>query len=164
LTSLAPAKPAALVQAGHPATPNATDSTDYYNGSAPAIDVVSGDGQIGELNAFLPEPLIVQVTDSNGAPLVNAPVVFSGSNGKFALTNDSNASLNSTLTMRTDSNGQAAVYYQTPDSASVISIMATARAGNDYVSTPFTATANPASVRYAVIDLRERRKGSGIKS
>ena len=46
-----------------------------------ALQIVSGDGQQGELGATLAQPLVVEVRDQYGAPLPNASVVFTVSVG-----------------------------------------------------------------------------------
>ena len=39
---------------------------DYYDGELPYLQPISGDGQSGPLGAFLPQPLVVQITDWYG--------------------------------------------------------------------------------------------------
>jgi hypothetical protein len=51
-----------------------TNPYDWYDGEAPIITVVAGDGQSGPDGWALGAPLVVRVTRPNGAPLVGAPL------------------------------------------------------------------------------------------
>jgi PKD repeat protein len=46
------------------------------DGGSPAIQVINGDGQTGEVGELLREPVVVKVTDASGQPLANAAVSF----------------------------------------------------------------------------------------
>ena len=91
-----------------------SDPTDYYNGSLPALSIIGGDNQTADPEVFLPDPLVVRVVNQQGQPLSNAPVTFTNGDGSFAVTNDGNAPLEYSLTVRTDLSGLATVYYYTP--------------------------------------------------
>jgi alpha-tubulin suppressor-like RCC1 family protein len=96
-----------------------SDPTDYYNWVEPTIVKTSGDRQCGAANTFLPQPLQVHVVNSLGAVLVNAPVTFSVQWGGGVLATATNSSqLSTTLSLRTDTNGNASLYYQLGASAS----------------------------------------------
>lgn len=94
---------------------NGTVPTDFYNGRVPTVAKFSGDGQTTPANNFLPEPLKVLVSGSGNLPLINAPVVFTVSQGggTFSLTG-TGSPLGNTLSVRTDSNGHAAVFFKQP--------------------------------------------------
>ncbi len=88
------------------------DPNDWYAGYAPEITKIAGDmsGRPGE---FIPEPLIMRVTDAARGALVNAPVVFSlpaGSPAQLAILDDGKHPLVSTLTLRTNQDGLAWVF------------------------------------------------------
>jgi hypothetical protein len=51
-----------------------TNPYDWYDGEAPIVTVIAGDGQSGPDGWALGAPLVVRVTRPNGAPLVGAPV------------------------------------------------------------------------------------------
>ena len=70
--------------------PSETSFTDYYNGVLPSLTIVGGNYQSGATNRLLPLPLIVEVTDTNGVPLTNAPVAFTVSQGTLSLRTDTN--------------------------------------------------------------------------
>jgi hypothetical protein len=53
-----------------------TDPNDWYNGRAPQIAAIAGDGQSGPPGYYLGEPLAVRVLDDEGLPLAHAPVDF----------------------------------------------------------------------------------------
>ena len=75
-------------------------------------------------------PLIVQVTDTNGVPLTNAPVAFTVSQG--------------TLSLRTDTNGQAATWLVLlPGSNGAMTVCATAQSGTNVTEVSFTELVGP---------------------
>jgi hypothetical protein len=53
-----------------------TDPTDYFNGTTPLIEIVSGNNQFGEAGTIAPHPLKVRVKSANGLLAPNAPVTF----------------------------------------------------------------------------------------
>jgi PKD repeat protein len=67
---------------------------------SPAIRVIGGDGQSGEVGELLPEPVVVKVTDASGQPLANATV-------SFALTSTGEGGEISPPTDTTDEAGKA---------------------------------------------------------
>ena len=90
------------------------DPQDYYNGATPAITTVDGGALAGPPGHFLARPWTVQVRDSAGKPLANAPVTFdlpAGAGGGFAETPDA-TEVRSSLTVRTDALGLAWVYWK----------------------------------------------------
>ena len=68
-------------------------------GPPASIAVYSGDRQSGVLNTAFANPLVVQVTDSNGNPVLNVTVTFSGSGLSFSDNGVAN----------TDSSGRASI-------------------------------------------------------
>lgn len=93
---------------------NGTDPTDYYNGQPTVLTLVSGADQTGLPGNFLPQPIIVSVAKADGTHWTNAPVNFSADKGLggFATVADGSQAPVSTLTVRTDSNGVAQVFFQ----------------------------------------------------
>jgi len=94
---------------------NGWNPIDFYNGSPPTLTIVSGSGQTGSPGGFVPAPLVVSVTDSNGNPLYDAPVTFavaSGTGGSLQASSTSAAV--STITVLADSSGLASVYFELP--------------------------------------------------
>ena len=120
---------------------NGTNPTDYYNGLMPLISKVSGDGQNGAANCFLAQNLVVLVSDTNGTPLVNAPVTFAVTSGSGHVAAVSSTATNlTTVTVRTGSNGQASgCYIENSEFGMDAQIQATAGT-NECV---FTATDSP---------------------
>jgi len=95
---------------------------------------VSGNNQIGLSGERLGQPLVVRVT-SNGAALGNAPVTYSVTAG--GLGEDAAATnLVNTLSVSTDSNGQASVCYTLPEADGTYTVAV--QAGS--ASTSFTVT------------------------
>jgi hypothetical protein len=91
-----------------------TAPDDYYNGTTPTITTLEGGSQSGPPGYFLPYPWTVQVRNSAGAILVNAPVIFDlgASAGYFSRTGDGTSPLEKRITVRTDYQGLAWVYWK----------------------------------------------------
>lgn len=91
-----------------------TSPIDYYNGVEPIVTTLEGGGQSGPPGYFLPIPWTVQVRDSSGRALSNAPVTFDMGNsaGYFSLTPDGASPLAKVLIVRTNSRGLAWVYWK----------------------------------------------------
>jgi len=137
------------------------DPTNYYSqgGSllTPVLAITGGNNQTSPGWIFLPQPLIVQVTNSNGGtPLVNAPVMFTVSTGGGQLATDQLGATATVLQVKTDLNGQALVYYQQPNSPNVTSTITATTAGQSVSFTEVasgataTPTVTPAAGHYAV--------------
>jgi len=65
----------------------ACDNHDFTNGvvlSAATIEIVSGSGQTGAVNAQLANPLVVRVRDQSGNVVVNALVSWTTSDGSLS--------------------------------------------------------------------------------
>ncbi len=89
---------------------------DYYNGVAPILKIVSGDGQVSSANGtFLPLALAVQVSSTNGTLLANAPLTFTVTQGSGQLAVSTNgSSLTTSLNVQTSSNGVAQLFFMSP--------------------------------------------------
>jgi alpha-tubulin suppressor-like RCC1 family protein len=123
-----------------------TDPYDFFNGATPLIQIVGGDNQQSDPETFAPEPLSIRVFNANGQPLTNAPVTFSvrRSWGELARANGG-ALQGYNLTLRTDANGSASVYYMFPPVAEDTSVVtATTGVSSNSVTVSFTeTTTNP---------------------
>jgi alpha-tubulin suppressor-like RCC1 family protein len=97
---------------------NGTDPTDYYNGNLPNLGIISGNNQGGNYDSFLPFPVIIGVTDANSVALTNAPVTFTVTNGTALLALATSDVPTNTLSLRTDTNGQASAWVYFPPSSS----------------------------------------------
>jgi chitodextrinase len=89
---------------------------DFYNGGAPVISVLTGGMGAPGIDGLLQ----VRVTTPAGAELANAPVTFAITAGaaKLAVTAAPSTETLATLTVRTQPDGTAGVYYRTPAAAS----------------------------------------------
>jgi regulation of enolase protein 1 (concanavalin A-like superfamily) len=94
-----------------------TNWNDFWNGQPPTLTVTYGDQQVGAPNTFLPEPLMVQVANSNHAPYVGGSVTYTVTSGGGTLQLTSNGTSATTQTRATDSNGETKVYFKTPATA-----------------------------------------------
>ena len=83
-----------------------------YMGTIPVQKVlkVSGEGQTAAISTTLPQPLVIQVVNNNGAPVPNQAVTFSvvKSDGMLTSSNQQGQTINAV----TDQNGQASVQFQ----------------------------------------------------
>jgi hypothetical protein len=101
------------------------------------LKIVSGDGQTAEIGSPLPQPLVVQLTDDNGAPLAGIEVDWSSLSPGGAL---------SSLIARTDAQGLAQVTAQLGSTAGMQSFTAAVTgAQNSPVTFTEVATAAPAA-------------------
>jgi hypothetical protein len=121
------------------------DPTNYYsqNGGiiTPIITIVNGNNQTGTPGSFLPQALVVKLTNGLGIPLANAPLSFTISSGGGGIATTTSGTTSSALALRTDGSGQAAVYFQIPSGATGASqISVTAGTGS-----PATFTEGPLS-------------------
>jgi alpha-tubulin suppressor-like RCC1 family protein len=110
---------------------------DFYQGRLPNLSIQSGNLQAGSPGSDLQEPLIVQVADNSGNPLVNAPITFDAGSGGVLLSSSSNGATWGRILVATDGNGLAAVqaYLGTNDPST---ITASATSGTNSVSVVFS--------------------------
>ena len=100
-----------------------------------SVVIVSGDGQTAEVGTRLPDPLVVRVLDTLGAPAARVVVVFSSDRAGAA---DSSS---------TDNQGVASVYWTLGARAEVLQIVASvvlsASSPSGRATTSFSARATP---------------------
>jgi hypothetical protein len=118
-----------------------SDWADYYNGVLPVLTIVSGDNQGGATNAFLPLALTVSVKGTNGVVLTNAPITFSVTFGGVLVAASTNGTPVNSLSLRTGTNGQVAVYALLPPAWQTVNyITATAVSGTNNTQVTFIET------------------------
>ena len=115
-----------------------TNPNDYYNGTAFNLDIFSGDGQQASTSSWLPQPLVVRITNTAGTPLSNAPVTFSVTQAGGAVSTTSGGTTYSSLSCRTDATGKAQVYYQTPVTQRLAYVTAQSGTGQSIKQVSFT--------------------------
>jgi alpha-tubulin suppressor-like RCC1 family protein len=121
---------------------NGFDPTDYYNGNLPILTVLTGNNQIGLPNQFLPVPLTVLVANTNGALLTNAPVTLTVAQGGGSFASIPNETTSSSIQLRTDTNGQVAVWFESsPVFSSTNYAIVLAQSGTNITQTNFTEIA-----------------------
>jgi len=116
---------------------NGIDPTDYYDGALPTLETISGNDQSGNYNAFLPLPLTINVTNNSPVALTNAPVVFTVTNGTALLAATTNDTPVTSLTLRSDTNGNVSVWVYFPPAGSNppdSTILASAFSGSNSVA------------------------------
>jgi hypothetical protein len=79
---------------------------------APRIEVISGNGQEGQVDSLLGEPIAVRVTQGDGTPFVNKLVTFdvTRSNGRLSADGLGDGAL--MLQVRTDAAGEARAFWR----------------------------------------------------
>ena len=117
---------------------NGFDPTDYYNGSLPTLIVLTGNNQIGLPNRFLPVPLTVLVSDTDGLPLTNAPVTFTVAAGGGVIAITKAGSTSNSLPVRTGNDGEASVWLQLPATNGTNLATVLAQSGTNVTQTNFT--------------------------
>lgn len=91
-----------------------SDPTDYYNGTAPVVTIVSGNNQSAGINTVLPAPLVIKVTKADTTPLTNAPVTFAPVSGGLLSATANGSFTAAGAELYTDNSGEARVWYKTP--------------------------------------------------
>ena len=86
-----------------------TDPNDYYEGRSPVIVMLTPPGELGPNDS-----LSLKVTDTTGAPMVNAPVEMTARDGQRLVFDGAYPSAKS-VTVRTNAQGIVTVYVETPD-------------------------------------------------
>ena len=114
---------------------------EFYNGQAPTRTITSGNNQTGSHGTFLFSPLAVRATDGSGAPLANAPVTFTSTQGGGTLQATSDGINASALTLKTNALGYAIVYFQLPNTTNTQCLVTCAPGSGSY-STSGTFTEN----------------------
>jgi hypothetical protein len=123
---------------------------DFYNGQPPTLSVVSGDGQTGPPGGYLPLPLVVSVTGSNGAGIEGAPLTFQVTSGGGYIQPPGSATAGPSCTQFADSNGQAQVYFLlsgTPSTTGTITV--TTGAGATAQQVQFSASSDDGTGTFA---------------
>jgi hypothetical protein len=139
-----------------------TSSTGGGGGGTPSsqVQIFSGDGQLLQAgtgqggNGSVADPLVVQVTDTNGKPLPNIPVTFSVSAGPGATPNTAQfiGAIENSSAIPTDSNGLAGVIF----------ISEGLPQGSGYQTTIVTASTSLGSVNFTIVEFVSDFGGSGI--
>jgi len=114
---------------------------DYYEGELPTLAILDGNNQTGNPGGFLFDPLVVQVSGTDGHPLINAPVTFSVTGGGQVTYSDYSGAATS-LVVRTNSNGQAVMQYSLPNVSSTTSQITVTAGLTNIATSTFTETTN----------------------
>jgi glucodextranase-like protein/carboxypeptidase family protein/uncharacterized protein DUF6973 len=122
--------------------------------AARRIEIVSGNGQQAVIGTQLPQPLVVVVRESNGAPVSNQPVVFEvrGGNG----TVDGGVRQ---LMMRSDGSGRAAAHLTLGTRAGVGSQAVEASVAGFGEPAVFVASALSGAPAHIVVDAGDQQWG-----
>ena len=99
-------------------------------GPASEIKIIAGDNQMAEVGTELPEPIVIEVTDSKGNPIENQSVIFSAEDGAGTFSNDSRIQK-----ILTDEDGQAQVTFTLSKKAGEKTIQISLDGNNSYKKT-----------------------------
>lgn len=91
-----------------------SDPFDYYSRPSltiiPILTILNGNNQSTPIDQYAPQPLTLLVTDSSSTPLNNAPVTFTAGLNAFISSEADSSTLTNSLTIRTNTQGQALAY------------------------------------------------------
>ena len=82
---------------------------DFYNGQLPHLAILNGNNQASHAGLEFPQPLVFQVTDTNGAALNNAPASVEVIEGDMELRIVSGGDNYKGLRLTTDANGKVSL-------------------------------------------------------
>ena len=82
---------------------------DFYNGQLPNLTILNGNNQIPHAGLEFEQPLVFQVTDTNGVALSNAPVSVEVIAGDMELRTVSGGDNYKGLRLTTDTNGEVSL-------------------------------------------------------
>jgi hypothetical protein len=123
---------------------------DFYNGTLPSLSIVSGASQTGSAGQLLSAPLVVSVTDASNNPILNAPVTFAVGSSGGSLVASSVGTAASSLTIQTDGNGLAQVFYQLPSGNNATStVTCSTSSGTNSESVSFSESSDDGTGAYA---------------
>ncbi|HTB79777.1 MAG TPA: fibronectin type III domain-containing protein [Opitutaceae bacterium] len=132
-----------------------TTLADYYGGNAPVVAIISGDAQSGPADAFLPQPVVIKVTDAAGVPLANAPIVADIVGGTGVLSADQGGSNPvSTLVLQTDDQGLAHLYLKTSAGSASTTDVVRVQTNPAYGSPQYLTANPPQPLTYVTVPLQ----------
>ncbi len=120
---------------------NGTDPLNFFNGVLPELSIVSGNNQTGDIGTILAQPLVISLTNPGVGPFVNAPVLFSVTQGEAQLAASENDTPSASLNLHTDAGGQSSVVVLLPAQVSDSQITVSVTSGAYTTSVTFTVTA-----------------------
>jgi alpha-tubulin suppressor-like RCC1 family protein len=125
-----------------------SDPQQYYNGTLPVLQKLSGDSQAAESGKVADSPLVVKVMTSGSVALPNAPVTFSisGSNGEISTSGTGPFVTTQSVVTATSgtSAGTAAIYLKLSGTVGAINqVQAQVISGTSGTSVMFSATTRP---------------------
>ncbi len=141
-----------------------SDPSDFFNGDPPQVALISGDHQSALAGEFLASPLVVEVRNSAGTPLPNAPVSFFVSHGAGLLFSTPAGTGTARMEVRTDTSGRAEMLFRLPfsgDLTSKIRAGALSRIGG-YALVEFTARTENSAEKWPSAGLKSWLKADTI--
>ena len=142
-----------------------SDPNDYYNGDMPTITFPEGNHQFGFTDTTYETGLKLFVADSEGTPLINAPVTLQvRKNGTLVRGAEASSPRYNALTLRTDAQGfigdapDSFVYYTSGSQSGVETVDVVA---GDSSERTFTFTVIESGTTSQPIDFRKRYHSDG---
>lgn len=105
---------------------NPTDPTNFYQGVSPVIATNDGFDSIVGTGQVALDPISITVTDANGMPMANAPVVFQVSSGSGAQISADGTNWGQSIVVYTNASGVAQIDYSAGSTAGQATVSATA--------------------------------------
>ncbi|MBC2596132.1 hypothetical protein H5P28_17830 [Ruficoccus amylovorans] len=127
-----------------------TSPQDYYNGMPPILTKVSGDGQVGYPGIWTELPLRVNAQDGQVSDLINAPIAWAYAGGISEEKHDEAPSVE--LQVRTDENGESAVYAKAVDAPGDYTVTAIAYTESSQTQQSFSLHVVPLRLVYDAED------------
>lgn len=129
--------------------------------TAGGLRVAGGNNQSAQVGSVLPAPLAVTLTDSQGAPRANTPVVFRviALDGALGTTSAISGS-QSALAVNTDANGQAKVWLRLGSRAGAGNNLVEASTAGVAATADFVASGNPTQPGLVVVDSGNNQTGT----
>ena len=119
-----------------------TDPFDYYNDVLTNVSIDSGNNQSAGPNAWVANPLVVNVTDgTTNAAKANAPIVFASPTAQLAASLTGTGS--SSVEVRSNAQGKATVYLKLPATGIFHQVTASANHGAPVIFHASLAQLNP---------------------
>lgn len=128
--------------------------------SLATLSVVSGNNQSAQVGASLAAPLVAKLTNAQGAPEADKPVVFRviGLDGTLSAAADQAGGM-SAVAVNTDAQGLARAYYKLGSRAGAGNNLVEASAAGVASTADFVASGSPGGARLVVVDSGNNQYG-----
>ncbi|WP_143084543.1 choice-of-anchor X domain-containing protein [Massilia yuzhufengensis] len=125
-----------------------------------SLAALSGNNQAARVGSALPAPLVAKLTNNQGAPEVNKPIVFRviGLDGTLSAASAAGAGT-SAIAVNTDAQGQAKAYFKLGSRAGAGNNLVEASAAGVASTADFVASGSPGGAQLVVVDSGNNQYG-----